>query len=115
MNTKKGGVVKQSGNDAVGYRPQKVLFQPNVRVILQDTVSCAVVLVDATTHPQHTHAANKTCLASHVSFLFLFEVSKQKYFQLRALNLDPTKLEKLDADDDRHFSASGSDLARERQ
>ena len=31
MNTNKGSVVKQSGNDVGGYRPQKVLFQPNVR------------------------------------------------------------------------------------
>ena len=35
MNTKKGGIVKQSGNDVEGHRSQKVLFQPNVRVFLQ--------------------------------------------------------------------------------
>ena len=44
MNTNKGSVVKQSGNDVEGYRPQKVLFQTNVRVILQYSVSDPKVL-----------------------------------------------------------------------
>ena len=35
MNTNKGGIVKQSGNDVEGYRSQKVLFQPSVLVFLQ--------------------------------------------------------------------------------
>ena len=39
MNTNKGGIVKQSGNDAEGYLSQKVLFQPNVRVFLQYSVN----------------------------------------------------------------------------
>ena len=38
MNTNEGSFVEQSGNDVEGYRPRKVLFQPNVRVILQYSV-----------------------------------------------------------------------------
>ena len=38
MSTNKGGIVKQSGNDVEGYRSQKVLFQPSVRVFLQYSV-----------------------------------------------------------------------------
>ena len=38
MNTNKGSVVKQSGNDDEGCLPQKVLFQPNMRVFLQYNV-----------------------------------------------------------------------------
>ena len=39
MNTNKGSVVKQSGNDVEGCRSQKVLFQPNImRVFLQYSV-----------------------------------------------------------------------------
>ena len=38
MNTNKGGIVKQSGNDVEGYRSQKVSFQPNVHVFLQYSV-----------------------------------------------------------------------------
>ena len=38
MNTNKGGIVKQSGNDVEDYRSQKVLFQPSVRVFLQYNV-----------------------------------------------------------------------------
>ena len=40
MNTNKGGIVKQSGNDVEGYRSQKVLFQPNARAFLQYSVKC---------------------------------------------------------------------------
>ena len=39
MNKNKGGIVKQSGNYVEGYRSQKVLFQPNVRVFLQYSVN----------------------------------------------------------------------------
>ena len=39
MNTIKGGIVKQSGNDVEGYPSQKVLFQPNVRVFVQYSVN----------------------------------------------------------------------------
>ena len=38
MSTNKGGIVKPSGNDVEGYRSQKVLFQPSVRVFLQYSV-----------------------------------------------------------------------------
>ena len=38
VSTKKGNVVKQSGNDVEGCRSQKVLFQPNMRVFLQYSV-----------------------------------------------------------------------------
>ena len=38
MNTNKGGILKQSDNGVEGYRSQKVLFQPNVRVFLQYSV-----------------------------------------------------------------------------
>ena len=73
-----------------------------------------MALVDAMTHPQHTPAASKTCLASHVSFFFVPELSKQEYFQLRVRSiLTTTKLEKPVADDKKDFSASGSNLARE--
>ena len=56
-----------------------------------------------------TKSANgNQALASHVSFLFVFAVSKQKYFQLCVrLNFTTTKLEKSVVDGDRDFSASG--------
>ena len=38
VNTNKGSVVKQSGNNIEGCRSQKVLFQPNMRVFLQYSV-----------------------------------------------------------------------------
>ena len=38
VNTNKGGVVTQSGNDVEGCRSQKVLFQPNMCVFLQYNV-----------------------------------------------------------------------------
>ena len=39
LNTNKGDVVKQSGNDVEGGRSQKVLFQPNMRLFLQYSVN----------------------------------------------------------------------------
>ena len=38
VNTNKGSVVKQSGNDVEGYRHEQILFQLNMRVILQYSV-----------------------------------------------------------------------------
>ena len=38
MNTNKGSIVKQSGNDVEGCRSEKVLVQPNMRVFLQYSV-----------------------------------------------------------------------------
>ena len=38
VNTNKGSVVKQSGNDVEGCRSQKVLLQSNMRVFLQYSV-----------------------------------------------------------------------------
>ena len=38
VNTNKGSVVTQSGNDVEACRSQKVLFQPNLRVFLQYSV-----------------------------------------------------------------------------
>ena len=38
VNTNKGGIVKQSGNDVEGYRSQMVLFEPNVRAFVQYSV-----------------------------------------------------------------------------
>ena len=38
VNTNKGSVVKQSGNDVEGCRSEKVLFQPSMRVFLQYSV-----------------------------------------------------------------------------
>ena len=35
MNTNKGSIVKQSGNDVEGCRSEKVLVQPNMRIFLQ--------------------------------------------------------------------------------
>ena len=46
MNTNKGGIVKQSGNDVEGYRSQKVLFQPSVRVFLQYSVRAVFHLAE---------------------------------------------------------------------
>ena len=46
MNTNKGSVVKKSGNDVEGFGPQKVLFQPNVRVILQYSVNIQVTSIE---------------------------------------------------------------------
>ena len=39
MNTNKGGTVKESSNDVEGYQSEKVLFQPNVHVFLQYSVT----------------------------------------------------------------------------
>ena len=39
MNTNKGSIVKQSGNDVEGWRSEKVLVQPNMRVFLQYSVN----------------------------------------------------------------------------
>ena len=38
VNTNKGSISKQSGNDVEGCRSQKVLFQSNMRVFLQYSV-----------------------------------------------------------------------------
>ena len=38
MNTNKGSIVKQSGNDVEGCQSEKVLVQPNMRVFLQYSV-----------------------------------------------------------------------------
>ena len=38
VDTNKGSVVKQSGNDVEGCRSQKVLFQPNIHIILKYSV-----------------------------------------------------------------------------
>ena len=70
-------------------------------------------MVDAMIHCQHTPAANETCLAAHMSFLFVLEVSKQKDFQwCIRLILTTTKVEKPIIDDDQDFSASCSNLPR---
>ena len=42
MNTNKGSIVKQSGNDVEGCRSEKVLVQPNMRVFLQYSVRSLV-------------------------------------------------------------------------
>ena len=44
MTTNKGGIVKQSGNDVEGYRSQKVLFQPSVRIFLQYSVKLKITV-----------------------------------------------------------------------
>ena len=49
VNTNKGCVVKQSGNDVEGWRSQKVLFQPNMRVFLH----CSVMLRKVTIPSGH--------------------------------------------------------------
>ena len=38
MNTNKGSIVKQSGNDVEGCQSEKVLVQPNMSVFLQYSV-----------------------------------------------------------------------------
>ena len=38
MNTNKGSIVKQPGNDVEGCRSEKVLVQPNMCVFLQYSV-----------------------------------------------------------------------------
>ena len=38
MNTNKGNIVKQSGNDVEGCRSEKILVQPNMGVFLQCSV-----------------------------------------------------------------------------
>ena len=38
MNTNKGSIVKQTGNDVEGCRSEKILVQPNMRVFLQYSV-----------------------------------------------------------------------------
>ena len=43
MNTNKGGIVKQSGNDVEGCRSEKVLVQPNMRVFLQYSVNDVLI------------------------------------------------------------------------
>ena len=60
VNTNKGGVVKQSGNDVQSYRPQKVLFQPNVRVILEDGVISVVGLEEPGFSPTIKLVAEKS-------------------------------------------------------
>ena len=42
MNTNKGSIVKQSGNDVEGCRSEKVLVQPNFRVFLQYSVKTRI-------------------------------------------------------------------------
>ena len=44
MNTNKGSIVKQSGNDVEHCRSEKVLAQPNKRVFLQYSVKCFIFL-----------------------------------------------------------------------
>ena len=39
MNTNKGSIVGQAGNDVESYRSEKVLVQPNMRVFLQYSVT----------------------------------------------------------------------------
>ena len=39
MNTNKGSIVKQSGNDVEGCRFEKVLVQPKVRVFMQHSLN----------------------------------------------------------------------------
>ena len=65
MNTKKGNIVKQSGNDVEGYRSQKVLFQPNVRVFLQYSVNKFV---------------QRGRKVKHINVLNLAKFSKKSYF-----------------------------------
>ena len=64
-NTDKGGIVKQSSNDVEGYRSQKVLFQPNVRVFLQYSVKfveSALTHLVTTSGPFGTFSRiSKTC------------------------------------------------------
>ena len=38
MNTNKGSIVKQSGNDVEGCRSEKVLIHPNMHIFLQYSV-----------------------------------------------------------------------------
>ena len=44
MNTNKGSIVKQSGNDVEGCRSEKVLVQPNMRVFLQYSVNHSFII-----------------------------------------------------------------------
>ena len=44
VKTNKGSIFRQSDNDVEGYRSQKVLFQPNVGVFLQYSVSVTCCL-----------------------------------------------------------------------
>ena len=43
VNTNKGSIVKQSGNDVEGCRSQEILFQPNMRVFLQYSVNVVFI------------------------------------------------------------------------
>ena len=43
MNTSKGSIVKQSGNDFEGCRSEKVSVQPNMHVFLQYSVIIELV------------------------------------------------------------------------
>ena len=43
MNTNKGNIVKQSGNDVEGCRSEKVSVQPNMRVFLQYSVKINLI------------------------------------------------------------------------
>ena len=55
VNTNKAGIVKQSGNDVESYRSQKVLFQLNVRVFLQYSVTSPLIRIStlASAHPRN--------------------------------------------------------------
>ena len=44
MNTSKGSVIKQSGNNVEDCGSQKVLFQPNMRVFLQYSVNASYAM-----------------------------------------------------------------------
>ena len=46
VNTNKGGIVKQSGNDVEGYRSQKVLFQPSVCISAKQCKLDTFLLLD---------------------------------------------------------------------
>ena len=71
VNTNKGSAVKQSGNDVEGYRPQKVLFQPNIRVILKYSQAfineCSI-----SEYPSNLKACNSPYVQYYFKRIFCF-------------------------------------------
>ena len=68
MNTNKGSVVKQSGNDVEGCRSQKVLFQLNMRVFLQYSVNERDKYGVSFFEQRYTHGSCKITLFKYKSF-----------------------------------------------
>ena len=96
MNSNKGSVVKQSVNDVEGCRPQKVLFQPNVCVILQYNVKSfsvhndnALELAPSQTFEDHsTLFTESSCIRSLLFTTLKFKENRDYQMDLRWITSD---------------------------